>query len=260
MDSTTRKSRSIWLFVCVLLAIGVFGLLTFVMAHNSIDAYARADETFNATCGIPVVDGNVSSIEWSNAATMSIQMINPSAAPPFTTTLYLMNSANYLYMGITINDDEFSTYGNYLPEGDVFIIVFDNDHSGTLFDLENNVTALAAGIPQFEDRYIYNATGSNQSDILGGGTSDGQGATSRVNDLNHFEMKFPLCSGDNLDFCLDPTDIVGFRLEYLDAEGDGSFGGSQLFPGTTDTSQADIVIGECTSVSDIFAYLPFIKK
>ena len=39
---------------------------------------------------------------------------------PFTATLYVMNSGYYLYMGITINDDEFTTSGTWLPKGDGF--------------------------------------------------------------------------------------------------------------------------------------------
>ena len=89
----------------------------------------------------------------------------------------------------------------------------------------------------------------------GGGSSDGAVAASRVGDLNHFEIKHPLCSGDEKDFCLLPGGVVGFRLEYLDAEGDGSFGGSFRYPGSSDTDQADIVISVC-NIPDLYIYLP----
>ena len=254
------KDRRIWVLISVLLVILVFVFLTLVLENNTTSVLAHSGELFNAGCGMPTIDGSVSIIEWSNAATMTVQMTSSSSTPPFTTTLYIMNSANYLYMGITINDDEFSPIGEYLPTGDVFVIIFDNDNSGSVHELGNNVVTLSAGIPTYADNYIYNLPQSSQSDILGGGTLDGEGSTSRMNDLNHFEMKFPLCSGDTLDFCLDPTDVVGFRLEYLDAEGNGSFGGSQYFPDMSDTSEADIVIGACTSISDLFVYLPNISK
>ena len=93
----------------------------------------------------------------------------------------------------------------------------------------------------------------------GGGVSNGSGAAGRIGNLNHFELRHPLCSGDTLDFCLHPGDVIGFRLEYLDAQGDGSFGSSQLFPGGGATSEADIVIGACSS-PDFFIYLPFLRK
>jgi hypothetical protein len=187
-------------------------------------------------------------------------MYSPSAADPFTATLYVMNSGHDLYLGIAINDDEFSTAGTWLPQGDGFRIDFDNDHSGSLFALGDDVLNISAGSPQFADEYIYNApTKSARSDVEGGGTSDGAGAARRVGGLNHFEARHPLCSGDALDFCLHPGDSVGFRLEYLDAEGDGSFGGSQFYPGSATTSEADIVIGQC-SAGYSFIYLPFIEK
>jgi hypothetical protein len=50
--------------------------------------------------------------------------------------------------------------------------------------------------------------------------------------------------------------VVGFRLEYLDAEANGDFGGSYHFPGASNTSQADIVIADCTFDS----YIPIIMK
>ena len=260
MDITIRKDRRMWVLISVLLVIVIFALLTIFLKEMSIRVQAHSGDVFNATCGMPTIDGNVSSLEWSNAVTMTTQMISPGAAPPFTTTLHIMNSANYLYMGFTINDDEYTTKGEYLPEGDTFLTIFDNDNSGSVYELNNHVVALSAGVPQYEDRYLYNVTGSNDSDLIGGGTADGEGATSRVDDLNHFEMKFPLCSGDTLDFCLHPSDIVGFRLEYLDAEGDGSFGSSQFFPGSSETDAADIVIGACSTIPDLFVYLPLIRK
>ncbi len=189
-------------------------------------------------------------------------MVHPNSPVPFTATLYVMNSNNYLYMGITINDDELSTTGQYLPKGDGFRIDFDNDHGGTLSSLNDDVLGIAAGLPQFDDGYIYNSSSSSsRSDVQGGGTMDGAGAVTRVGNLNHFELKHPLCSGDPLDFCITPTtsNTVGFRLEYLDAEANGTFGSSQYYPGAGDTSEADIVVGNCT-LADLFIFLPFIGK
>jgi len=172
--------------------------------------------------------------------------------------LYVMNGGHYLYLGITINDDEFSTYGTFLPQGDGFRIDFDNDHSGSLFVPGDDVLSISAGSPQFQDNFIL-VSASSDADVNGGGTYDGFGAASRVGNLNHFELRHPLCSGDILDFCLHPGDVVGFRLEYLDAEADGSFGSSQLYPGSGATSEADIVIGTC-SIPDWFIYLPLVQK
>ncbi len=260
MGIVTRKDRSIWLFVSVLLVIVAFAVLASSLKNALIIVSAHSGDVFGPACGAAAVDGVVNTVEWSSASTQTFQMYSPSSADPFTATLYVMNSEFFLDLGITINDDEFSTIGTWLPQGDGFRIDFDNDHSGSLFALGDDVLSITAGLPQFEDAYIYvSATKSATSDVNGGGTSDGVGAASRVGDLNHFELRHPLCSGDSLDFCLHPTDTVGFRLEYLDAEADGSFGGSQLFPGSGSTSEADIVIGQC-SIYDLFIHLPLIQK
>lgn len=222
---------------------------------------AHSGDAFGPACGAATIDGEINAIEWSNAATQTFQMENPGVTAPLTATLHVMNSANNLYLGITIEDDEFSTVGQYLPWGDNFRIYFDNDHSGSLFDFEDDVLHATAGSPQFIDAFVvgYPSPGTNHADVDGGGTSDGTGAASRMGNLNHFEIKHPLCSGDSLDFCLEPSDIVGFRLDYLDAESNGSFGGNRFFPGTTDTSVADIVIGTCTT-PDLFSFVPVILR
>ena len=260
MGIVTMKERPVWLLASVLLVIVAFAVFVSGPIYSPIKVAAHSGDVFGPACGAATIDGVVSAAEWSGASTQTFQMYRPGGADPFTASLYVMNSGRYLYLGLAINDDEFSTIGTWLPQGDGFRIDFDNDHSGSLFALGDDVLDISAGSPQFEDDYIYNsATKSARSDVDGGGTSDGVGAASRVGGLNHFELRHPLCSGDSLDFCLHPKDTVGFRLEYLDAEADGSFGGSQTFPGSGNTSEADIVIGQC-SIPDLFIYLPLIAK
>jgi len=260
METVTRKDRPIWLPVSVLLVIVAFAVLAYSPRYSPVNVFAHSGEVFGPACGAATIDGVVNAAEWSSASTQTFQMYSSGGADPFTATLYVMNGGYYLYLGLTINDDEFSTVGTWLPQGDGFRIDFDNDHNGSLFALGDDVLNISAGSPQFEDGYIYSSpTKSARSDIMGGGTLDGTGAASRVGGLNHFELRHPLCSGDSLDFCLHPATTVGFRLEYLDAEADGSFGGSQLFPGSGSTSEADIVIGQC-SLPDLFIYLPLIEK
>lgn len=259
MNIKISNRRRIWVFFpFILVVITIF--LAVELGNISASVAANNVDTFYSTCGVPIIDGNVTNLEWSNAVSKSVLMYSPGAVPPFTATIHIMNSANYLYIGLTINDDEFTPLGNYLPEGDTSLFLFNNDNSGSLYELDNNILALSAGIPSYEDRYIFVTTPSNQEDILGGGTADGQGSTNRINELNHFELKFPLCSGDSLDFCLGSTQVVGFRLEYLDAETDESFGGSQYYPGMTEYSEADIVIGTCPNTLENFVYLPLIVK
>lgn len=257
MDTTFGEGRQSRLLAGgALLVAAVFTVL--MLSPNALPSRASAPSvgTFGPACGAAVIDGRVNSAEWSSASTQTSQMYSPSGSAPFTVTLRVMNSRSHLYLGITINDDEYSTYGKWLPEGDAFRVDFDNDHSGSLFTPGDDVLIISAGAPQFEDCFISGGT-SAASDAGSGGTADGSGVASRIGNLNHFEMKHPLCSGDSRDFCLHPMDVVGFRLEYLDAEADGSFGGNQFYPSYT--AEADIVIGVCP-LSDVFVYLPFIRK
>jgi hypothetical protein len=260
MNIPTRKGKSIWRWIPLLLGIAALTIIVSTLKTPPSHVSAHSGNIFGPACGKATIDGNVDPAEWSSASTQTFQMNSPNIATPLTASLYVMNSADTLYLGITINDDEFSTYAEFLPAGDGFRIDFDNDHSGSLFALYDDVLGVSAGAPQFGDGYIYDEVNhSSQADVLGGGTSDGTGAASRVGDLNHFEFKHPLCSGDSLDFCLHPGDTIGFRLEYLDARSDGSFGGTLLFPGFENTSEADIVIGQC-SMADFFIHLPLLMK
>ena len=260
MKTATAKDRSSWFLLSSFIALAGFSVLLLLMVSPPVDVSAHIGVPFGPGCGMAVVDGVVNQGEWSTASAQSFTMVSPGGAPPFSATLYVMNSANNLYLGITINDDEFSTYAEFLQGGDGFRIDFDNDNSGTLFTLNDDALVIAAAAPHFYDDYLYNPAGpSITSDTDGGGTLDGVGSASRLGDLNHFELKHPLCSGDALDFCLQPGDTVGFRLEYLDAQANGTFGSSQFFPGTSDTSEADILIAQC-SISELVLHLPLLLR
>jgi hypothetical protein len=261
MTCKSSRGRPIWFLWVETLVLAA--IMVIILSVDNPPSYvsAHSGDTFGPACGAATIDGEVNSAEWIGAAGQTFLIQSPTLTTPLTATLRVMNSANNLYLGITINDDEFSTTGEFLPEGDGFRIDFDNDHSGSLFALGDNVLHVNAGSPQFIDAYISGspAPSTSSADVDGGGTADGAGAASRVGELSHFEVKHPLCSGDSRDFCLQPGDVVGFRLKYLDAEADGSFGGVFLYPGFTDTSEADIVVGAC-STPDLFTYLPLIQK
>ncbi len=251
-----------------LLLILVPALLLWAVAEFSLTIYAQpkpaaahSSDVFGPACGKPLIDGEVLAGEWSTASKQTFIIQNGNQTQQLTATLHVMNSANNLYLGITIDDDEFSTVGNFLSKGDGFRIDFDNDHGGTLFTVGDEVLGTNAGLPQFADSFLDGdpAPTSSEEDIDNGGTIDGSSVASRVGNNNHFELAHPICSGDSLDFCLKPGDTVGFRLEYLDAEANGDFGGSYLFPGTSNTSEADIIIGDC-SIPDIDIYIPMIVK
>ena len=251
ISNTVPKSR-FWAATLTLIAPVILVTLLILMLPEHARANGR--DLYGPACGKPVVDGVLEPMEWADAYTQTIQLHSGSVPEPFTATLHVMNTANNLYLGITIDDDEFTTQAQYLPEGDGFRIDFDNDNGTNLFDIDDDVLSVNAGTPQFEDDHIIGGTTSG-ADVDYEGTEDGHGAASRVADLNHFDIQHPLCSGDKKDFCLYADDKVGFRLEYFDAKGDGSFGGSFLYPGSQDTDQADIQVSPC-AIPDLYFYLP----
>jgi hypothetical protein len=251
---------------CGLLIVPAFLLwaaveLSLVVYAQPKPAAAHSSDVFGPACGRPSIDGEVMAEEWSTASQQTFIMQSGSQSQQLNATLHVMNSANNLYLGITIDDDEFSTIGQYLSQGDGFRIDFDNDHGGTLFSVGDEVLGTNAGFPQFHDSFVDGdpVPSSADEDVNNGGTTDGSSAASRVGNDNHFELQHPLCSGDSLDFCLKKGNVVGFRLEYLDAETNGDFGGSYFFPGSLVTSEADIVIGDC-GIPDTDIYIPMILK
>ncbi len=258
MDTSTRKGKSPWSYIAVFMIIAGLTICVPALKNAPTQVIALAADPIVAGCGTATMDGVIDPVEWSNATRITSEMINP-AGDPFTIDLYVMNSGVDLYMAIAIDDDEFTPLGEYLPYGDGFRIDFDNDFSGTLFALYDDVLGIYAGGPQFEDQYIYDEKNhSCDVDEISGGLQNGAGAASRVGDLSHFELKHPLCSEDNLDFCLKAESSIGFRLEYFDAEGNGEFGGSQFYPGSLETSEAELVISECTTY--IYTFMPLLTK
>lgn len=258
-----RGHRSAAPLVVLLTTVMILAALTAAgMRMEAPRVVAHSGDVFGPACGVATIDGVIDQVEWSATTVQTITIANPgTTTTPLTATLRVMNSANFLYLGFTVADDEFTTVGQYLPVGDSVLVAFDNDHSGTLFALHDDVLVVSAGLPQFADNFIVGTPSlkTNQLDASAGGTADGKGTAGRVGDWNHFEVKHPLCSGDVLDFCLHPGQTVGFQLEYLDAEANGDYGGSRFFPGAGNTSAADIVIGQC-SIPDLFNYLPLTRK
>jgi hypothetical protein len=265
MVSIPQKNRPTWLWISIAIALAALAILVFNLHPSPDPVSAHASDTFGPACGAATIDGIIDPDEWASAASQTFQMVNPGGGDSFTATLYVMNSGYYLYMGITINDDEFSTHGDYLPYGDMLRIDFDNDHGGILFAVGDDVLYGYAGSHQFDDMFILGDPQPTYSiyDTDYGGEVNGLGAAKRVGSLNHFELRHPLCSGDELDFCLAPSGSslgdVGFRLEYMDAQADGSTGSAQFYPAFSDTAIADIALGTCSAV-DLFIYLPLLQK
>lgn len=106
------------------LAVPIFLIAVWIIALKVVGlsgtASAHSGDEFGPACGAATIDGQVDALEWSNAATQTFLMENQGITTPITATLHVMNSAKNLYLGITIEDDEFSDIGEFLPRGDTF--------------------------------------------------------------------------------------------------------------------------------------------
>jgi hypothetical protein len=193
----------------VLLA-GVFVLVLSLSGLGEVRAVSM--HQFEPGIGSAVIDGYVDPTEWAAADSYALTMTNST----MTGTLYVMQSMTDLYLGFTIDDDEFTTGEKFGLYGDTVQFEFDDDNSGLLFDVGENKVTIFAATPFYRDAHFVNTTGSSHTDISEGGEENGEGLSARHADKNHYELRFPLCSGDDYDFCLGPGRIFGLRVKYYD--------------------------------------------
>ncbi len=258
---TSKNFMISWSQIIFIAITGLSLALAFIlMGKIQANVFASPNTVvFGPACGQALIDGDIQSLEWSSAYSQTFRMF--SSTEPFTATLYVMNGASNLYMGLIINDDEFTTQGKYMQDGDTLRIDFDNDNNGSLFTADDDVLSVFAAPPQYQDGHILETSKStSKDDTEYGGKMNGKGAASRIGDWNHLELIHPLCSGDIKDFCLSPGNIVGFRLEYLDTEGMELNPISHLYPGTTQTDVAEIIIGDCHTILDNYVFIPLMLK
>jgi len=157
----------------------------------------------------PAIDGDIGTSEWQTAGSSSFSLT--IGGNPYAGTLYAMNDATNLYIGIVIADDDFNTGAPV----DAVALYFDNGNDGT-FGPGDDSLVLYAGAGGFVDRFLQ-AIPTAQKDIDFGGTTDGSGACAAHGGNNHFELSHPLNSADDAhDFSLSPLDTVGFTFLYLD--------------------------------------------
>ncbi|MEA3327372.1 MAG: hypothetical protein U9R53_08700 [Chloroflexota bacterium] len=113
--------------------------------------------------------------EWATADSLSLPMVN--ADTPLTGTFYVMQSGTDLYFGFTIDDDEYTQDpdGLFGIKGDMIALDFDDNNSGSLFEIGENKLGVFSYDPWFSDSFFYTVTGSSKSDIDDGGVTNGAG-------------------------------------------------------------------------------------
>jgi hypothetical protein len=227
-------------------------------SDNQPPVLAVSTHLFHPGIGTATIDGLIGVEEWSNADSYTILMEH-SVAPDLYGTLYVMQSETDLYFAFNVNDDELTTGYLYGLYGDTLEFSFDDNNSGSLFEIDENHVLIYAADPWYEDGHFSNVTGSSDPDTnQPGGTTDGEGAVGRHDFYNQYELRFPLCSGDDFDFCLSPGDILGLDLNYLDVFPVTSGFDLESY-GYPKTGSLDLVTIELID-PDFHLYLPLIMK
>jgi len=162
---------------------------------------------FHPGFGTPIIDGNVEASEWAAADTYTQTMV----VSTLTGTLHVLLDNQNLYLGFIIDDDELTIGNWYGILGDTLEIFFDDNNSGALFEVGENKIVINPVTP-FIDSHFVNTSGGSLNDVQ----QDGQGYVSRQGNYNHFELAFPLCSGDVDDFGLTDGSILGLQIQYND--------------------------------------------
>ena len=188
--------------ISVTLLFAVFllsSLVTFVNG-SSLSAYAPTP---------PTIDGNIQAGEWAAAATATIPPFGPGNV--YSGTLYMMNDATNLYIGVSIKGDA------GLSADDNVRFYFDNGHVGGSTRAQGDDDIIAEGtFVNIGDLFYDSTCPCDQWDNLFGGTVDGQVASSRQGNVNMFELSHPLDDADTThDFHLSKGQIVGFAMTVV---------------------------------------------
>lgn len=233
-------------FFTLLLSMLLLSLAVLGTKPSPQPVYANTQPIFHPGYGIATIDGVIDPNEWATADSLSLPMQFGDSA--LTGTFYVMQTSTDLYMGFTIDDDEYTQdpVGKYGIKDDRIDIFFDGNNNGILYEIGEDVLIAYSQSPWFEDHFRYNMAGNYGLDINDGGMANGEGYSTRDNGLNHFEIRFPLCSIDIYhDFCLQSGDYLGFWIKYWDAHYNPAFDYDPMaYPGTeTWESLALIYIG-----------------
>ncbi len=193
-----------------------------------------AGETYQAWAPAPpTINGEILVSEWQTAATATFTIM--IGGNPYAGTLFVMNDAANLYLGVRMTDATFSTD----PAPDAVAFYFDSNNDGTYGPGEDSIVYIN-GAAGFIDRFIQ-APFTMKYDTDFGGTNDGSGVCGAHGGQNHFELSHPLNSADDAhDFSLSPLDTVGFTMAYQDAAlGQGNW---PALATIDSTAWADIVV------------------
>lgn len=158
----------------------------------------------------PAIDGVIGDDEWKDARPiefdLAVLQIKTQAISKRACTLRVMNSANGLYVALSIPDD---TVNKTLSPLDIDFAMLAFCRGKELASGDDRKT-VGPGI--YIDKHI-TTPGKDADDKQ----QDGQGALTQAKGVCTVEWAFPLDSGDVEDFRAKPGDSLVFNLAYFDA-------------------------------------------
>jgi len=166
--------------------------------------------------GTATIDGQLSSGEWDNAASINFQANTPEGTTT-PATLYIMNDDDNLYLAVSMERPSLDSYTHLR-------YLFDNDNDNTGENGDDYLIVYRDWRPsQFSD--LFRSDGQTFYDTDYEGSNDGTGAVDHTGGFTVLEISHPLNSeDDDHDFSLKGLDTVGltFTLYISNSSGNAS--------------------------------------
>jgi hypothetical protein len=157
----------------------------------------------------PSIDGVIEAAEWKEAKHFAIDLEMQSVNPPGKSTrpceLWVMNSANALYVAFKVPDETVNASLNPL-DYDLAILAFCR---GKQLQAGDDRKVIAPGL--YADKHFV-SPGKDADDKH----KDGRGAVGHDKGVYSFEWAVPLDSKDDEDLRAKPGDKVTFNLAFMD--------------------------------------------
>ncbi len=151
----------------------LFSLLLLASHELPNSVYANTYPNLFPGVGIATIDGFIDPAEWANADSVSFTTEGPAE---ITGTFYVMQSNTMLYLGVSLADDELNQEYWYGLYGDTIFFDFDDDNSGSLYEIGENRFVSYAYSPWFSDDFFHtdNSAGFSSPDTSQpGGVNNG---------------------------------------------------------------------------------------
>jgi hypothetical protein len=185
-------------------------LVSCLLLHPAAHADAILKTIASAPCTTPpTIDGTIAAEEWKDAKHFSFDLemttVNPPGKSSRPCELWIMNSANALYVAFQVPDETLNATLNPL-DYDLAILAFCR---GKQLQAGDDRKVIAPGL--YADKHFV-SPGKDADDKQ----KDGRGVVAHEKGIYSFEWAIPLDSGDAEDLQAKPGDAVKFNLAYMD--------------------------------------------